>query len=88
VPMILSFNTPTKMKTARELEKYILSFNTMEGATYLLNSKVARNKAQQKYYAFELEPSGYTDKPTYQKIKLAKDELMESFLQDVDNNGI
>jgi hypothetical protein len=87
--MVLSFNTPTKMKTARELEKHILGYNTMEGVTYLLKSKATKNKAGQKYYVFELETSGYTDKPTYQKIKLAKDGgLMEAFLQDADNNGM
>jgi len=82
-PMLLQFNTPTKMAAARELQKYIVQYKTMYGVTYTLTCKKQSNKAGQKFFNYQISPAGWTDKKIYACIEAVKSEKETLFLPDL-----
>ena len=80
VPILLQFNTPTKMAVAREMQKYITQYKTMYGVSYLLKCKKQVNKAGQKFYNFSVTPQGWTDKRVYACIEGLVEEKGGMFL--------
>lgn len=80
IPMLLQFNTPTKMSVARELQKYITQYKTINGVNYILKSKKQSNKAGQKFYNYFIEPAGWTNQKLYAKVEALTSEKEELFL--------
>lgn len=86
-PFMISFNTPTKMAAARELQKCILSYKTMHGVTYRLTSKKQSNKANQKFYNFAVSTEGWTDERIYKELESVKKEKEVLFLPVSDESA-
>lgn len=86
VPTLLSFNTPTKMAVAREMQKFITQYKTMFGVNYLLKCKKQTNKAGQKFFNFSVTAQGWTDKKVYACIEALAEEKGELFLPAPDSN--
>lgn len=83
-PFLLQFNSPTKMSAARELQKFIKSYQTMHGVTYLLKSKKQANKAGQKFFNYTVATVGWTDEGVYKLLDKVKGEKEQLFLPVVD----
>ena len=83
-PFMISFNTPTKMAAARELQKFILSYKTMFGVMYRLTSKKQSNKAGQKFYNFVVTTEGWTEEKLYKELEATKKEKETQFLPTSD----
>lgn len=79
-PFIISFNSPTKMAAARDLQKYIVSYKTMHGVMYRLKSKKQANKAGQKFHSFVMETEGWTEEKLYKDLESIKKEKEILFL--------
>lgn len=85
IPLLLQFNSPTKMVLARAMHKYITTYNTMHGVVYHLTSKKQVNRAGQKFYNFNIEPTGYSDKNTYLTVQNVKEDYEMRFLPLMEN---
>jgi hypothetical protein len=86
-PFMISFNSPTKMAAARELQKFIMSYKTMHGVTYILRSKKQANKAGQKFYNLTVETTGWTDEKLYKELEAVKKEKETMFLPMSDESA-
>ena len=86
VPLLLQFNTPTKMGPAREIQKYITQYKTMHGVTYKLGAKKQSNRAGQKFYNYGITPVGWTDKKLYMLIEAIKQEKEQLFLPELETD--
>lgn len=63
-PFTITFDTISKLGTAKKWAGYIHQYETLEGAKYLVTGKVTVNKKKQSYYNFEVKPIGWTDQKT------------------------
>lgn len=86
-PFMISFNSPTKMAAARELQKFIISYKTMFGVMYRLTSKKQSNKAGQKFYNFTVTTEGWTDEKLYKELEAMKKEKEIQFLPVQDESA-
>lgn len=86
-PVLLQFNTPTKMGVARELQKYIAQYKTIYGVTYQLKKKKQANRAGQKFFNFQISPVGWTEKALYTQIEALKTEKETIFLPLMDESA-
>lgn len=86
-PFMISFNSPTKMAAARELQKFILSYKTMHGVVYRLTSKKQANKAGQKFFNFAITTEGWTEERLYKELEAVKKEKELLFLPMSDESA-
>lgn len=79
VPVMLQFNSPTKLAIARNMADYIAKFQTMYGVAYRLTSNKKKNRAGQKYYNYAVEALGWVDENMYETLESLKEQFEEQF---------
>ena len=67
--VLLQFNSPTKMGPARVISKLSAKHQTLSGIQYRLKAKKAKNRANQVYYNFDVEPSSWVQEDMYDAIE-------------------
>ena len=78
-PFTITFDTISKLGTAKRWAGYIHQYETLEGAQYLITGKQTLNKKKQSYYNFEVKPVGWTSKPTLEHIQAMSPALLPLF---------
>ena len=78
-PVVVQFNSATKLGVARELAEKIKEFRTMTGVQYKISGLKKKNKAGQPYYNFKIVPMGWVPKDLYDQIQKIREENEEAF---------
>jgi hypothetical protein len=68
-PVLLQFNTPTKLKPARLFAAALEKFKTLHGMVFALKASSEKNRQQQQYYNYSITPVRWTDKDTLGLVK-------------------
>lgn len=63
-PFTITFDTVSKLGTAKRWAHFIGEYETLEGVKYLITGKPTVNKKKQSYYNFEVKPVGWVDQKT------------------------
>lgn len=63
-PFTITFDTVSKLGTAKRWAQSISQYETLEGVKYLVTGKPTVNKKKQSYYNFEVKPVGWVDQKT------------------------
>ena len=77
-PVVLQFNSPTKLGVARELAEKIKEYRTMTGVQYKVSGTKKKGK-QGPYYNFKIAPLGWVSKDLYDSIQQIREQNEEAF---------
>lgn len=78
-PFTITFDTVSKLGTAKKWAGYIHQYSTLEGAKYVITGKQVLNKKKQAYYVFEVKPVGWTAKATLDYVATMTPALLPLF---------
>lgn len=87
-PFTITFDTISKLGTAKKWAGFIAQYKTLEGVKYLITGKQQLNKKKQAYYVFNVQPVGWVDKAQFQMIEDLKSDVEPLFLPAETNSEI
>ena len=68
-PVLLQFNTPTKLKPARTFAAALEKFKTLHGMVFGLKATGETNRQQQRYFNYQVQPLRWSSKETFEAVK-------------------
>lgn len=87
-PFTITFDTVSKLSTAKKWAGFISKYKTLEGVKYLITGKQQLNKKKQAYYMFHVQPVGWVDEKLLSEINTMKNEVEPLFLPEGSNSEI
>lgn len=87
-PFTVTFDTPSKLGTAKKWAGFVGQYESLEGVKYLVTGKQVQNKLKQSYYNFNVQPVGWVDKNQYTMISDMKGQMEQLFLPAPTNEEI
>jgi hypothetical protein len=79
-PVVLQFNSATKLGVARSFAEMIKKFRTMIGVSYIVHSVRKTNRQRQVYYNFGIRHEGWVQKELYTTVQAIQAENQGFFL--------
>lgn len=87
-PFTITFDTPSKLGTAKKWAGFISQYESLEGVKYLVTGKQVQNKLKQSYYNFSVQPAGWVEEKQYMLVHDMVQAITPLFLPAPPNEEI